>query len=169
MALSPSIAVGNGFHQQPPFGAGPSAEQFGAPGHYGGAGTNTTSNPMLMSYEEWEQKYGTDLQYWIDLSTVDSREKLSVQMKDIPFGMKATSSSSATGLHACFGVGKSFHREGASESSFICIRKHIWEAKGSPKFMTEMHAKRHRMGALSVSDKIRFLLSAGINKIPRRK
>ena len=170
VALSPPIAVGNGFHQQPPFGAGPSAEQFGAPGHYGGAGTNTTSNPMLMSYEEWEQKYGTDLQYWIDLSTVDPRGNLSVHLKDIPQGAKATPTSTATGLHALFELGRSFLCEGASAASFICIRKQLGETECTPKkTMTEAHARSHQMPALSVSDKVRFLQQAGISKIPRRQ
>ena len=68
--------MGNGFHQQPPFGAGPSAGQFGAPGHYGGAGTNKTSNvnnENILHRSAWEKQFGADPNYWIELSSVDPR------------------------------------------------------------------------------------------------
>ena len=187
-ALSPPIAAGNGFHQQPSFGAGQSAGQYGAPGHYGGAGGHMQHqqqqqqqqqqhqqkhqpiNQMFMSYEEWERTYGGEPQRWIDLSTVDPRGKFSVQMKDIPQGAKATPENQATGLYALFEVGRSFLREGASAPSFICIRNQLCETECTPKKeMSEAHAKSHQMPALSVSEKVRLLRQAGINKIPRRK
>ena len=119
---------------------------------------------MPISYEEWEQKHGLDPQYWIKLSTVDPRGHLAVNMRDIPYGVKASISSPPTGLHACFDVGRSFQREGATEPSFICIRRHLCEVDCKPKTMTENHLKSYLMGALSTSDKIRLLQEAGINK-----
>ena len=107
--------------------------------------------------------------HWIDLATVDRSGNLPVHMKGILYGAKAPASSPATGLNACYEVGKSFKREGATEPSFICIRKHICEAECNPKNMTDMHEKSHRIGALSSNDKIRLLLQEGINKIPRQK
>ncbi len=116
VALSPPTVVGNGFHQQPPHGAGPSAGQFSAPGHYGGTGSTGGNNGSKLPRSAWEKKYGADPNFWLELSSVDPKSgNFSVKIEDIPYGQKQP----PTGMFACFAAGKSFVREGATAPEFL--------------------------------------------------